>query len=284
MFENTFSRRKGYTPPPVQGELEQLSDHARNDLWNVFHTYIYKANMYEGGIGRGQLAEPLINFLRGVWVRLYKFRIDEYPLDREVVRRIRHDFLQGTWHFPFDIFEAVFAHDARSDYLPDRIMQHPELVAAGITQALERENQAYTFIDAQFVERMTPQEVESIETALEAPIDGVRLHLTSALQKLSDRENPDFRNSIKESISAVEAACKHLTGSQKGDLNDALNHLHGQRPLHPALKKALSTLYGWTSDDSGIRHAIKDVENLERTDARFMLVTCSAFVNYLLAR
>jgi len=104
------------------------------------------------------------------------------------------------------------------------------------------------------------------------------------LQLLSDRENPDYRNSIKESISAIEAACKHLCGSQKGDLNAALDRLHAQRPLHPALKNAISTLYGWTSDDSGIRHAIKDANRVERADAQFMLVTCSAFVNYLFER
>jgi hypothetical protein len=32
------------------------------------------------------------------------------------------------------------------------------------------------------------------------------------LQKLADRENPDYRNSIKESISAVESAAQEITG------------------------------------------------------------------------
>jgi hypothetical protein len=30
--------------------------------------------------------------------------------------------------------------------------------------------------------------------------------------------------------------------------------------------------------------AIKDAENVERADAQFMLVACSAFVNYLFTR
>jgi hypothetical protein len=46
----------------------------------------------------------------------------------------------------------------------------------------------------------------------------------------------------------------------------------------------LSRLYGWTSDAGGIRHAIKDADEVERTDAQFMLVNCSAFVNYLFER
>jgi hypothetical protein len=43
----------------------------------------------------------------------------------------------------------------------------------------------------------------------------------------------------------------------------------------------LSALYGYTSDSSGIRHALQDEPNLDFVDAKFMLVACSAFVNYL---
>jgi hypothetical protein len=38
------------------------------------------------------------------------------------------------------------------------------------------------------------------------------------------------------------------------------------------------------SDHGGIRHAIKDADEVERADAQFMLVACSAFVNYLMTR
>ncbi len=190
---------------------------------------------------------------------------------------LRNDFLGGLWHFPFDIFEAIF--ETSEDLMGD-----PDEVASRIRNALERENQAYTFVGGRFVERMTPQEVESVESALNTPIEAIRKHFETAIQMLSDRENPDFRNSIKESISAVEAACKELTGLASATLGQALNALHEKRPLHQNLKDALSKLYSWTSDHGGIRHAIKDAENVERADAQFMLVACSAFVNYLLTR
>jgi hypothetical protein len=131
---------------------------------------------------------------------------------------------------------------------------------------------------------MTPQEVESVETALQSPIDGIRVHFAKALQLYSNRDSPDFPNSVKESISAVEAACKELTGLRDATLGKALNALHAKQPLHQDLKDALSKLYHWTSDHGGIRHSIKDAQKVERADAQFMLVTCSAFVNYLLTR
>jgi hypothetical protein len=72
---------------------------------------------------------------------------------------LKNDFLSGFWHFPFDIFEAIF--ETSEDLMGD-----PDEVASRIRNALERENQAYTFVGGRFVERMTVQEVESVETAL----------------------------------------------------------------------------------------------------------------------
>jgi hypothetical protein len=43
-------------------------------------------------------------------------------------------------------------------------------------------------------------------------------------------------------------------------------------------------LYGYTSDDSGIRHAILDQPTVGFDEAKFMIVSCSAFVNYLIAK
>ena len=54
--------------------------------------------------------------------------------------------------------------------------------------------------------------------------------------------------------------------------------------IHPALKKAFNNLYGYTSDSGGIRHASLSESNLKFEDAKFMLVSCSAFTNYLIAK
>lgn len=107
MFENTFSRRTGYTPPPVQGNREELSDHARNRLWNVFYIDISRANQFDDLQGGLVLAGDFDLFLQIVWIELYHGRFDEYPGSEQFLRKLTHDFLQGLWHFPFDIFEAI---------------------------------------------------------------------------------------------------------------------------------------------------------------------------------
>jgi len=56
--------------------------------------------------------------------------------------------------------------------------------------------------------------------------------------------------------------------------------------LHEALKRGFSAIYGFTSDESGIRHALleKGDADVDETDALFMLSACAAFVSYLIGK
>ncbi|MBN1881470.1 MAG: hypothetical protein JW885_04790 [Deltaproteobacteria bacterium] len=52
--------------------------------------------------------------------------------------------------------------------------------------------------------------------------------------------------------------------------------------LHQALKEGFDKIYGWTSDEGGIRHGFfGEGSDVNKEDASFMLVAASAFVNYL---
>ncbi len=115
-------------------------------------------------------------------------------------------------------------------------------------------------------------------------LGGAYTHLRAALEKLSDREEPDYRNSIKESISAVESVARAIASDEKATLGDALKVLESKIDIHKSLKSAFSSLYGYTSDEEGIRHALNDAPNVDFDDAKFMLVTCSAFVSFLLGK
>lgn len=45
-----------------------------------------------------------------------------------------------------------------------------------------------------------------------------------------------------------------------------------------------NNLYGYTSDESGIRHGGINFIDSPAEDARYMLVSCSAFINYLIEK
>lgn len=100
-----------------------------------------------------------------------------------------------------------------------------------------------------------------------------------------DRDQPDYRNSIKESISAIEALCKKISGNEKGTLGDCLKVIEDRGHIHPAMKRAFLQLYGYTSDQGGIRHALADGNEAPTLEeARYMLVICCAFSNYLISK
>lgn len=69
--------------------------------------------------------------------------------------------------------------------------------------------------------------------------------------------------------------------SPKATLSDALKAMEKSGTLHPALKEGFMKLYAYTSDEGGIRHAMLDEPNLTAADARYFLLSCTSFVNYL---
>ncbi|AZS20006.1 hypothetical protein CSW63_04700 [Caulobacter sp. FWC26] len=90
---------------------------------------------------------------------------------------------------------------------------------------------------------------------------------------------------MRESIHAVESVAVQLAPS-KDTLGDALAVLSAQQHIHGGLKKAFGALYGYTSDEEGVRHALvfQDGPAVDESDALFMLGACASFVSYLVAK
>lgn len=143
---------------------------------------------------------------------------------------------------------------------------------------------AYRIVSLQIVEITSPIEIEAVEAAINEGKDNVSTHIKAALQHYSDKRNPNYRNSIKESISAVEVICREITG--KDTLGASLNELEKKGiAFNSQLKTGFNNLYNYTNNkNTGIRHALMDDSNIpEQKEALFMLVSCSAFINYLRA-
>lgn len=153
-------------------------------------------------------------------------------------------------------------------------------------QVLEAENSGYRFVGDVITPISSATELKEIEEALGVPdkLRPVAEHIDAALRLYADRENPDYRNSIKESISAVEALCRLVTEKPKATLGEALKALSSKVRIHGAFKAAFEKLYGYTSDEEGIRHSLMTESDVQSEDAKFMLVSCSAFVNYVIEK
>ena len=190
------------------------------------------------------------------------------------------------WYEKLDLIEKVIDYLIRLSSNYDK-RYYREVVNAfteRLNSDFERLHFAYRIVDNKIVEISSKAEIESIEKALTDSPSNIREHLNKALQHYAKRPEGDYRNSIKESISAVEAWCREKTGETT--LGPALSKLERKGiTLHPMLKQAFDKLYFYTNDkETGIRHALMDetgtyMPNAE--EAMFMLVSCSAFINYL---
>lgn len=221
--------------------------------------------------------DDLAMMVRALWANFFKRPLDTLPEDWTNARdEIRGWFFQAKW---FEVYDFV-------EFCPQNFPDEGETntkFRQFCNNAMLKENAGYRFVGSEIVEITSPDEIESIEEAQALPgkFSVVSEHLTKAVQLMSDRKNPDYRNSIKESISAVESMSSLLAGTKTADLTAALRILEKRHRLHGALRKGFETLYGFTSDADGVRHALLEESNLTFADAKFMLVACSAFVNYL---
>jgi len=62
---------------------------------------------------------------------------------------------------------------------------------------LESEVSAYRFVGGKIIQMTSEEEISEIEEALGKPLKSVRTHLKRALDLLSDKKAPDYRNSLK---------------------------------------------------------------------------------------
>jgi len=275
----SFSERYGYVPPKSI-QHQAISDSLRTKLWNALCEFCF--HDYTSGYGRITIDEQyntkLYFLAKALWNCFFCWEIDTLGNEwSKVYPVLKKQFWELPWNRVLDFVEFVvqnYSHKKKAVFIKK------------CNQILEEEFSAYRFVSETIIDITSELEIHEIEKAMESPISAVNEHLKRSSELLAERRRPDYRNSIKESISAVEALCRSISGNPKQTLNGALESLEkgGVVKIHPSLKNAFIKIYAFTSDESGIRHSLFDEDNLDSEDAVFMLVGCSAFVNYLLAK
>ncbi|MBA7683119.1 hypothetical protein ES703_91477 [subsurface metagenome] len=278
-----FSERIGKKKVKCDIQLESMDADLRNGLWNIVYLYIFdKCDVdYKDCIKTNSFQDvDWPTFFQRLWHRFYKLPVDEVSYIYSIMLKdVRDRFFDSDVWGVYDFIDYI--GQAKGPYDADRFRESCNFV-------LEKELSGYRFVGGKLTPVTDKVEINEIEEALERAgkqrLMGERKHLESAIDKLSNRENPDYRNSIKESISAVESLCIIISKDPKASLGKALKLIEDAVGLHPALKSGFSSIYGYTSDEGGIRHAMIEDNPCDFDDAKYMLVSCSAFVNYLIMK
>jgi hypothetical protein len=271
-----FSERIGKRNPRVEIQINSMDEELKNSLWNVISISIISPLKQRDWKYQSSY-ETLID---SIWFSFFKEPLDNIPArTSQIASEIRSRFF--NWDY-LDVYDFLdFLSTMTNEFDTEEFIYSCDFI-------LKRELAGYRFVNGKLAPITSEEEINEIERAIDSTSDnglkGVNIHLTEALNKLSDKKNPDYRNSIKESISAVESLCQQITNDPKAELGKALKVLKDKFPIHGALEKGFKSIYGYTSDGDGIRHAMMEESNLDQEDALFMVISCSAFINYLIAK
>ena len=279
-----FSERYGYTKPSDMIIREQITPEIQNAICSCFdglQIMFINADYYNSNIECAKLEQYLwTDFLRQ---RESKYRMDDYEYKLIATPFIENS--QEPWYRKLDLIECTIQYLCKWDREhPRNAYQVAHAFINRLNGYFEHLNFGYRIINQKIIEITSKEEIAAIEAALQQSQSNIRMHLSKALELYAQRPSGDYRNSIKESISAVEAFCREQTNTNT--LGNAFNSLQSQGIMIPfMLREAFVKLYAYTNlPATGIRHALMDADGTYTPgaeEALFMLVSCSAFINYL---
>jgi len=256
---------------------DEMPASLKTRIWNVLYLLIFsKIGDPDGQRISGIYNQLPYEFLTKLWYDFFGsdlMAFDQWDwLERVNLTKRKYDAFK--WFKVYDFIEFIL-----NNYSDARINA---IISKELDLVFEKENAPYRIIGNQVVSITSEGEKEEIEKALNIldKYKPVRDHISKALNLFSKRPEPDYKNSIKESISAVESLVMIIEGDKK-ELPKLIDKLN----VHPAMKDGFKKLYGWTSDACGIRHGeYPDSFPCGEPEARYMLITCSAFINYVIAK
>jgi len=247
----------------------------RARLWDVIHNHLDLATDHRSACP--YFDQPWADIFRRMHVARDHAMADDFKNDaRKLTAQVRQIFEEGDYVAIFGWLQYVLRRPGC-----------PRELADEIERALRTGRAAYRVLDRDTIVPIgSDAELETLKKAFadlaETEFHGARAHLRKAAEELTAGR---YADSIRESIHSVEATARVLEPKANA-LNSALDRLESKAKIHNKLKHGFTNLYGYTSDERGIRHALVDdgTANVDQTDALFMIGACAAFVSYLVGK
>lgn len=276
----TFSQRYGYEPVPEPMQLRKLSDDLRIEIWNITRELLISQRSIDS-LYNYYFDEKAKRFIERVFGKLLKKPEDEIDTSyEEAMNHFKDWILQGRFNKVLDLVQFMVNDSKYGEKLVKPIGESFERCAAAYYLDMSR-------CPYQFFPRSNKAQGEAtreaIKTIRDGGMEGAATHLRQAAEHINAQR---FAESIKDSIHAVESVARQI-GPKSKTLGPALNALEQAGLIkHSALKEAFSKLYGYTSDEQGIRHALleKNTPDVDLDEAMFMFGACASFAAYLVSK
>lgn len=274
-----FSQRNGYRIPEEQLTLESISTEVSSAIQSAFIRFLRNI---EGPLSTGkESSNELCEYL---WTHFFHRNLstlssDPFGTNDEWVLK-EFSSPKAMWYTKLDFIEAVIDIASQTtinkSYIKDFVNE--------LNDQFESLSFGYRIVKGNVIAITSEIEKSTIESAIDKSPKTVKDTLSRALSAHCSRPVGDYTGSMKNSISAIEIECHRITGEKK--LGPALKKLKSKGlSIHPQLEVAFQNLYNYSNDEkTGIRHGKKIPEDTYVPTAKeslFLLVTSSAFINYL---
>lgn len=270
----TFKQAEGAAPLPSQLKREEISPAMAALLWEFIRPELENSVKFVStttGMSHKFVGNWYFILYHNHVIREHRFG-DEFPSTDKVISEVRRKFISRDYLEVLDFLQFVMRHK-----------NCPERFPIVINNIFTGQRSAYRVVDNDTFIPISSSEEESalkaaFSTTSEAKFAGTRAHLRNSVVAISDGK---FADSVRESIHAVESVARTLEPTAK--LSKALARLESSIRLHPSMKQGFASLYGYTSDEEGIRHPLLEAGDpaVDEADALFMLGACASFVTYL---
>jgi hypothetical protein len=271
----TFLQAEGAEPLPSQLALREVSQELAAKIWLVLYgslnatkvTMDYSPNRI-GTAWREILSDWFVNHEHGF--------ADEFTSELPAWTVVLKAKIASRRYL--DVFEFL-----------QFVLRHrnaPSAVIQGIAKALADSRAAYFITDRTIYPKASETEGQVLEDALSrlrhAEYGGARLHLATAATLLSQG---DYAGSVRESASAVESIARTIE-PEADKLSTALAKLQSSGRVHNGLRAAMNSLYGYASDEEGVRHSLvfQGASMVDEPDAIFMLGACASFITFVIRK
>jgi hypothetical protein len=197
------------------------------------------------------------------------------------------------WPKMFDFCERLQSHLASTvrqwdgynhdwDVLTDR-GEVQRYIAEELQRIFLEEHLGYSFVQDEVQRRgrnHTRQQIAKAEPTLGDPrLNSARAHFAKALQYFDHPSKPDYENSVKEAVCAVEAAARHLFPHINGKtLGEVINRIRGagEGEMPKPIADTLTGLYAYRNAGDGVGHGGSDGGKATQAIAEYALAVVAS--------
>ena len=219
-----------------------------------------------------------------VWTHFFNRRSNTYGYKTGDNDAIQSHLLHKTipWYTKLSMLEFILEYMG-SAFKDKKRAQIKEAFILDLNTEFERVHYGYRIINNTITDIISDEEKGSLQEALSNAEESVKSHMKQALALYAQKPEADYKNSIKESISAVEALFRIKTG--ENTFGPAYAKIKKSITIHPRIQEAIQKVYDYTNQpDTGIRHSkVEGDETMvpDASECQFMIIICSAIINYI---